>query len=68
MAKRKSYAVPMDDAQWRAEADARTLIEACKIEKDPKRMAAAKKAAKKMVDEAQEALVAAQNVHDGYDD
>lgn len=32
--------------QWRAESDLRTLMDAEKIEKDPKRLAAAQKLAK----------------------
>ncbi|CAN7343464.1 hypothetical protein LJR074_001961 [Acidovorax sp. LjRoot74] len=47
MAKRKSLstAVPSEN-DWRTESDMSTLIEAEKIEKDPKRMAAVRKLAK----------------------
>jgi hypothetical protein len=46
MAKRKSLstAVPSEN-DWRAESDLSTLMEAEKIEKDPKRMAAVRKLA-----------------------
>lgn len=36
-----------EEAEWRAESDLRTLIEAEKIEKDPKRMKAVRDLAKK---------------------
>lgn len=48
--KKKSSAnlVTMDsDAEWRAESDLRTLIEAEKIEADPKRMAKVRALAQK---------------------
>ena len=35
-----------EEENWRVESDMRTLIEAEQIEKDPKRLAAAKKLAK----------------------
>lgn len=35
-----------EDAKWRAESDLRTLIEAEQIEKDPKRIKAARELAK----------------------
>lgn len=40
------------DKDWQAESDARTLVEANRIRKDPKRFAAAKKAAQRKLDEA----------------
>lgn len=40
------------EAQWEAERDAETLARAAEIKSDKKRMAAASKAAKKMVDDA----------------
>lgn len=36
-----------EDAEWQAECDLRSLMEAEKIEKDPKRMKAAQELAKK---------------------
>lgn len=36
-----------DDAEWQAERDLRTLVECEKIEKDPKRLKAARELAKK---------------------
>ncbi len=50
---------PMTEAQWRARDDARALMEAEKIKKDPKRLKAAKAAAKAMLEEAQEQVAAA---------
>lgn len=41
----------INDAKWAAESDARTLADADVILGDKKRIAAAKKAAKRMVDE-----------------
>ena len=41
-----------EEAEWRAESDLRTLIEAEKIEKDPKRMKAVRALAKKKMMEA----------------
>lgn len=46
----KSTCVPSDD--WRVESDLNTLIEAEKIEKDPKRMAKAQALAKQRMMEA----------------
>lgn len=53
MAKSKSTAAPLayDDGDWRAREDMRTLMEAEKIKKDPKRLAAAKACAKKKLSE-----------------
>lgn len=52
MAKRRSriagIAVGMD-RDWQAEADLRTLMDACKIRKDKKRLAAAQAQAKKQL-------------------
>jgi hypothetical protein len=65
MAKRKVMAVPvhaMTDVEWRARDDARTLMEATKIKKDPKRLAAAKKSAKAMLEEAREQVAAARAI------
>jgi hypothetical protein len=42
----KASAVAYDESKWRAEADMRTLAEAAAIRRDPKRLAAARKAAK----------------------
>lgn len=45
--KRSANVIAMDsDAEWRAESDLRTLIEAEKIEADPKRYKAAQALAK----------------------
>lgn len=41
------------ERQWRAESDARTLSEALQIQKDSKRMEAAKKAARNMIEATQ---------------
>ena len=51
---KKSVLVSADaeEAEWRAESDLRTLIEAEKIEKDPKRMKAVRALAKKKMMEA----------------
>lgn len=47
MAKRKSLSVGVEsENDWRTEADLSTLIEAEKIEKDPKRMAKVRELAK----------------------
>lgn len=46
MAKSKAIAIKPDE-EWRVEADLRTLMEAEKIEKDPKRMAKVRALAQK---------------------
>lgn len=46
MAKSKAIAIKPDE-EWRAEADLHTLMEAEKIEKDPKRMAKVRALAQK---------------------
>lgn len=38
------------EAQWRAESDMRILLDAAEINKDPKRLAAAKACAKKKIE------------------
>ena len=43
-----------EEKRWRAESDARTLSDALAIQKDGKRMAAAKKAAQDMIKATQE--------------
>ena len=43
-----------EEKRWRAESDARTLSDAIAIQKDAKRMAAAKKAAQDMIKATQE--------------
>lgn len=45
MASKKNTALasPSIDDSWQAESDLRTLVEAAKIRKDPKRMAAVRK-------------------------
>lgn len=45
----------IDDQEWRAKDDMRTLIEAARINKDKGRLAAAKAAAKKQLAETLEA-------------
>ena len=45
----KTISMSADEKRWRAESDARTLSEALDIQKDSKRMAAAKKAAQDMI-------------------
>lgn len=50
--KSKSSICCMDDSEWRAESDLRTLIEAEKIKKDKKRFAAAQAKAKDQMMEA----------------
>lgn len=50
-AAKKAVAVPAslsDDESWRAEDDLRTLVNAAKIRKDPKRMAAVRKKEREM--------------------
>lgn len=47
MAKRGVNTIAAQDAEWRAESDLRTLMEAKVIENDPKRCKAAKDLAKK---------------------
>lgn len=51
MAKKKSSSsiCCMDDSEWRAESDLRTLVEAEKIKKDKKRFAAAQGKAKEQM-------------------
>lgn len=51
----KAMAIGMD-ADWQAESDMRTLMQAEEIEKDPKRLAAAKKKAKEKLAELQKVL------------
>ena len=47
----KSVAVSSDDQKWKVEQDLRSLAEAAEINKDPKRLAAARALAKeKMAD------------------
>lgn len=51
MSKNKTTAVPVDD--WQAKDDMRTLMRAAAIKRDPKRLAAAKAAARKALEEQQ---------------
>lgn len=51
MAKHKAIAIKPDE-EWRVEADLHTLMEAEKIEKDPKRMAKVRALAQKKMMEA----------------
>ena len=50
MAKTKAAGIASPDANWRAESDMRTLIDAQIIRDDPKRLKAAQAAAKKQAD------------------
>ena len=46
------------EAQWQAEMDARTLMDAAKVRADSKRHAAAKVALRKLISEAEASLAA----------
>lgn len=46
----KPIAMSSDDKRWQAEDDVRTLMRAKEIERDPKRLAAARKCAKEQMD------------------
>jgi len=54
--------ISADEKRWREEDDARTLAEAERIKQDPGRLAGAKTAAKRMVDEEKERLSAMSKV------
>ena len=56
------------DKDWQAEQDLSTLLEACKINKDPKRLAAAKKAAKSRKDELVAQIASVTNIEAGDTD
>lgn len=49
----KPEAVSSDDKKWQAESDMRTLAQAIEINKDPKRLAAAKALAKEKITDLQ---------------
>lgn len=49
MAKSNAIAVSKSEDDWRTESDLRTLMECERIEKDPKRLAAAQALAKKQL-------------------
>ena len=53
MAKKKdtTAAIPAEEAEWRADSDLRTLIEAEKIKRDPKRLRAAMRKRREMQSE-----------------
>ena len=57
-----------DDQAWRADEDCRTLMEAEKIRRDPKRMKAAQKAAVKKAKELQLTADAAKDLAEGTPD
>ena len=56
------------DKDWQAEQDLSSLLEACKINKDPKRLAAAKKAAKSRKDELVAQIASVTNIEAGDTD
>ena len=56
------------DTNWQAESDLDTLLMACKINKDPKRLAAAKKAAKGRKDDLVAQIASVTNIEDGDTD
>lgn len=47
----KAVAVSSDDQKWKVESDLRSLAEAAEINKDPKRLAAARALAKEKIDD-----------------
>lgn len=51
MSKNSPSLAMSDDADWRADDDMRTLVQAAEIRKDPKRLKAALARAKKKADE-----------------
>lgn len=51
MAKKNSLAVASSHDDWQAQDDMRTLMRAASIKRDPKRLMAARKAARKRIDE-----------------
>lgn len=53
MAKKSSNAVGGPSEDWRVESDVRTLMQAEEIRDDPKRLKAAQKRAKEMVEDLQ---------------
>lgn len=62
MGKGLSAVNAMQDKDYRAESDARCLIEAEHVKADPARLKAAKNAAKKMAEDAMKAVAAAKQV------
>ena len=56
------------DKDWQSESDLDTLLMACKINKDPKRLAAAKKAAKSRKDELVAQIASVTNIEAGDTD
>ena len=56
------------DKDWQAESDLDTLLMACKINKDPKRLAAAKKSAKSRKDELVAQIASVTNIEAGDTD
>jgi CRISPR/Cas system-associated endonuclease Cas1 len=49
----KPEAMSADDKKWQAESDMRTLAQAIEINKDPKRLAAARELAKQKITDLQ---------------
>jgi len=62
MSRKSNAAVPMSEKKWRAESDARALIEAEAIKQDSTRMKAAKTAAKRMASEKEKEVKAAKKI------
>ena len=58
----------MDEKEWQAESDARTLVEADVIKSDPERLKAAQEKAKKMVEEKKRESEAMDRVANGQFD
>ena len=56
------------DTNWQAESDLDTLLMACKINKDPKRLEAAKKAAKGRKDDLVAQIASVTNIEAGDTD
>ena len=62
MAKKNMMPMQMIDNNWQADCDARTLMNAEEIKADKKRLAAASKAATKIVTEAQKTVQSAKTI------
>ena len=58
----------MDEKEWQAESDARTLVEADVIRNDPERLKAAQEKAKKLVEEKKRESEAMARVAEGQFD
>lgn len=60
--------ISAEEKEWRAESDARTLVEADVIKSDPERLKAAQEKAKKMVEEKKRESEAMDRVANGQFD